>query len=200
MQFDSIKGIAYEARSIRSFDESYRIPDDVFEYLVTCADFCPSAGNLQPLKYRIVSDEDECSDVFANTKWAAYLKDIQLPPEGHRPVGYIVICHDTAVSAVTKYSSMDAGIAAQTINLAAKEKGLGCCMIGSFDPEQIGNVLRLPRKCEPVLVLALGKPDETPIICKPDDKLEGNERIKYFRDKAGLHFVPKRSLDEIILK
>ena len=78
--------------------------------------------------------------------------------------------------------------------LGAAEAGLGGCMIGSFDAEKIKTALRLTDSLEITLVLALGYADEAPEII--DAK---NGDIKYFR-KNGRHYVPKRSLDDIIIK
>jgi hypothetical protein len=69
-------------------------------------------------------------------------------------------------------------------------------MIGAFHPDTIGEKLRLPKKIVPVLILALGVPDETVFICNVD----ATGDTKYFRDKANLHFVPKRALDDIIVE
>jgi len=48
---------------------------------------------------------------------------------------------------------------------------------------------------EILLVLALGKPKETVIIEAAGP--EGD--IRYWRDEEGVHHVPKRSLDQIII-
>ncbi|MBR4934171.1 MAG: nitroreductase family protein, partial [Clostridia bacterium] len=115
---------------------------------------------------------------------------------GEEPTDFIVICHDTSVSPISEYSTMDVGIVAQTINLAACEKGFGCCMIGSFDKKATAELFSLPENLIPVLVLALGTPKESPIICSIGE--DGS--TKYFRDDANLHFVPKRQAEDVIVK
>ena len=185
-----------DARSVRVFDRSSSAGEENLKYFVSCAGLCPSAANLQPLKYRLCYDEDEVAKVFAHTKWAGYLKDIKLPPESKEPTDFIVICHDTDVCPITSYSSMDVGIAAQTINLAAREKGFGTCMIGSFDRDAVCDILSLEGNLVPVLVIAIGSPDEAPVICSVDEA----HGIKYFRNEEDVHFVPKRSHKEIIIK
>ena len=67
-------------------------------------------------------------------------------------------------------------------------------MIGSFDAEKINAALKLPQQYEITLVLALGVPDEAPEIV---DAESGD--IKYYR-RGGQHFVPKRALEEIIIR
>lgn len=186
----------YSARSVRVFDRSRPVGRENLEYFIDCARVCPTAANLQPLKYFIADDRETADSLFKLTKWAGYLKDVKLPPEGKEPTDFIVMCHDTDVCKPTDYSFMDAGICAQTINLAARERGFALCMIGSFDKEETVKLLSLPDNLIPVLVLAIGTPAEEPAICSlPEDG-----SIKYFRDANDLHFVPKRSIKEVIVK
>ena len=133
MLYTDVKELAYSARSIRVFDRSRPAGEENLRHFVECARFCPSAANLQPLKYRLCFEAEESHALFELTRWAGYIKDVKLPPEGCEPTDFIVICHDVNVTPINEYSSMDVGIAAQTINLAAKERGFSCCMIGSFD-------------------------------------------------------------------
>ncbi|RLC39426.1 MAG: nitroreductase, partial [Candidatus Coatesbacteria bacterium] len=48
---------------------------------------------------------------------------------------------------------------------------------------------------EILLVLALGKPAERVVI----EPVGEDGDTKYYRDEEGVHHVPKRSLDEIII-
>jgi len=79
--------------------------------------------------------------------------------------------------------------------LGATEAGFGGCMIASIKREALRNDLRIPEKFEIVLILALGKPAENIII----DEIR-NDDVKYWRDDKQNHHVPKRPLDELILK
>lgn len=89
----------------------------------------------------------------------------------------------------------DIGIAAQTILLAATEKGLGGCMIGSFEKGALKELLQLPAQIEPMLALAIGKPDETVALTAVG--LDGS--TDYYRDENDRHHVPKRALNDILL-
>lgn len=180
-------------RSIRSFDESRPVTDEMLTAFTDMARKCASAANRQPLKYRFVTGS-ECEKVQPLTAWAGALPHLELPPKGKMPTAFIMICHDTDISPVSDYAAMDVGIAAQTLALAAAEEGIGCCMIGSFKAE-IKEVLELPENLVPRLLLAFGYPAETAIICAPKDG-----SVTYFRDDAGVHFVPKRPLEEIVIR
>lgn len=188
-----IKDLMIKERSYRSFDESVKIDRATLVGFVDNARLIPSSVNLQPLKYRICNDKEECDKMLSLTKWAALLRDYELPPKGHAPTAYIVICVDKNISDKNIFDK-DVGIAAQTIMLSAVEAGFGGCMIGNFSSSKVAEALELPDGVVPSLVLGLGKPDEKIIIENIDEKGSA-----YYRDGEGNHRVPKRSLDEIIL-
>ncbi len=189
-----LKELVLNSRSYRSFDESKPIPEAELLELVDTVRLCPSAANRQPLKYRLCTERDEVEAVLALTKWAALLKDVVLPPEGHHPTAFVIICHDTTVAPDPKSSAVDVGIAAQTMLLAATELGYGGCMIGAFDGDRVEEMLRIPRKLRPVLLIAFGVPDETVLV----SEIGKDGDTKYFRDKAGIHYAPKRSLESVL--
>ena len=132
--------------------------------------------------------------MLSATRWAGKLKDVTLPPKGHAPTAYAVICADTQVIASAEQFQKDVGILAQTLLLAAVEDGFGGCMIGSFSKETVTDLLGLPEHLPPQLVIALGKPDER-VETVP---LPENGDTSYYREN-GVHYVPKRSLDKLII-
>lgn len=190
-----LKELIIENRSIRTFDESVRFDRATLASFVDCARLSASARNAQALKFRLVFEKNETEALLALTRWAGDITDRKLPPDGGHPTAFIVICHDKNVSeSMNDFSAMDVGIAAQSVTLAAAEAGYGACMIGSFSTEKCASLLSLPENVLPRLLIALGKRAETMILCEAQD---GN--TKYFRNSANVHFVPKRSLDEIII-
>ncbi|MBO5415267.1 MAG: nitroreductase family protein [Clostridia bacterium] len=186
--------ILKKCRSYRSFEGGVKIPEDMLLSFIENARIASATMNLQPLKYRIVTDDAEVAALLASTRWAAAL-DIKLPPEGHEPTAFIVVCHDTEITPAKPIFLKDVGICSEIIMLSAAEAGYGGCMIGSADVEKICSILGLAKNLEPQLVLALGKPDEEVIL---EDAEGGN--VKYYRDRYGVHHAPKRTLDEIVIK
>lgn len=180
-------------RSTRRFHQDSVISHEVLRDLVELARLSASGANLQPLKFLLSSDREKNETIFPHLAWAGYLKDWEGPEEGERPSAYIVILGDTEIS---KSFGCDHGIAAQSMMLGAVEKGFGGCMIGAVKREGLREALEIPARYEILLVLALGKPTEEVVI----DRLPPDGSIKYWRDEAGVHHVPKRLLDEIILE
>ena len=179
-------------RSYRRFLQKFHIDSKTLEELVDLARLSASGANLQPLKYILSYDPEKNAAIFPHLRWAGYLKDWDGPEEGERPAAYIIILGDKDI---TKSFGCDHGIAAQSIMLGATERGLGGCMIGSIQRAELREALKIPETFEILLVLALGKPLETVEI----ESAGAAGDIRYWRDKKGIHHVPKRSLDEIIL-
>jgi nitroreductase len=187
-----LKDIIFRTRSYRRFNESFRIDYKMLEQLVGLARLSASGANRQPLKFLIYNSIEDCERVFPSVIWAAYLKDWNGPEPGERPSGYIIILGDKSISEVF---GVDHGIAAQSIMLGATEAGLGGCMIASIKREQLRNELKIPDRFEILLILALGKPVEKVII----DEIKNGD-VKYWRDARENHHVPKRPLNELIIK
>jgi len=189
------RDLVLKNRSYRGFDESRRITREELLELVDLTRYTASSANLQPLKYAVVYEAEQTERVLALTRWAGALPHLPLPFEGTHPVAFIAVCVDTTIAANVTPMLKDVGIAAQTITLAAAEKELGCCMIGSFNAEKLKAELEMPEHISPQLVIALGKPAEKIVLT--DAGADG--KTTYYRDEAGTHYVPKRRLEDIVL-
>jgi nitroreductase len=185
-----LKELLRKNRSYRRFFQNQAIGMQTLRELVDQARLTPTGRNMQPLKYKLINDPAECDRLFPLLAWAGYLTDWDGPEEGEQPAAYIVMCNDTSLAAESKW---DQGICAQTILLGSVEAGYGGCIIGSFAKKELIELLGLPENLTPVLVLALGVPKERVELTE----VQAGD-IKYYRDEAGTHFVPKRPLDEII--
>lgn len=188
-----LKDLLKKNRSYRRFYNDKKITRDQLKELIELARLTPSAANLQPLKYILISEEEMNRKVYETLNWAGYLKDWDGPIEGERPAGYIIMLRDKSI---TQKQSVDEGISAQTICLGAVEQGLGCCIIASINRTKLTENLNIDHNFDIALVIALGYPKENVII--EDAKKDGS--IKYYRDNKGNHYVPKRSVNELIIK
>lgn len=188
----NLKDLIKRNRSYRRFHQDVSIPEYILEGLVDLARLSPSARNAQTLKYYISCDAETNAKIFPQLSWAGYLKNWDGPKEGEKPSAYIVILNDTNISDTY---FCDDGIAAQSMLLGAVEQGLGGCIVGSVDRLKLTKALKIPSHLKIVEVIALGKPREEVII---EDMKDGD--VKYWRDDAQVHHVPKRPLDEIIVK
>ncbi|MGM0425444.1 MAG: nitroreductase family protein [Thermodesulfobacteriota bacterium] len=187
-----IKELVKDSRSIRRFKHSEPMPMEVVLELVDTARFTPSAANKQPLRYVLCTEPELNQKIFDCLTWAAALPDWPGPAPEQRPAAYIVILEDSSISGT---GWMDQGIAAQTMLLAAREKGYGGCMLAAVNRRRLAEVLDLQEEYKILLVLALGKPAEEIIL----EEAAPGQNLDYYRDEQDVHHVPKRSLQEMVL-
>ena len=187
----SLKDLILRNRSYRRFEESHPISRQDLLDMIDAARLSASARNAQPLKYMLSNRQEMNDRIFPCLAWAGYLKDWPGPAEGERPSAYIIQLHDVDVA--SNYFCDD-GIAAQSILLTAVDKGLGGCIIASVKRESLAEILDLPEQLKIIQVIALGKPAEQ-VVLEPIK--EGD--IRYWRDHSGVHHVPKRSLEDLVI-
>ena len=184
-----------QARSHRGFRQDRKVTRRELEHLVECARFTPAARNDQVLKYYLAEKPETVAAIQPLTKWAGALAELHLPRKGAEPVAYIVICLDGSLAENPAPYQRDVGIVAQTMLLAAAEMGLNGCMIGSFAAGELREKLGLPEAIKPQLLLALG--EGTDRIVMTDVGEDGS--TTYYRDAEDTHYVPKRTLEQLIL-
>ena len=188
-----IKDLVIKNRSYRRFYEETEISQEALRELIGVVRNTASTVNSQALRFKLVNDKDSREKVFENLAWAGLLKDWDGPEEGERPSAYIIIMCDLSVGCNKHF---DDGIAAQTILLAATEMGYGGCMFGSINRKNLATEMNIDlEKYSIDLVVALGKPKETVRIVD----LPESGSTAYYRGSEGVHYVPKRSIDELIV-
>ena len=191
----SVKDLIYKDRSYRGFDRSYRFTREEMEEYVDVMRMSPSSMNKQALKFYIAYEEELVSRIQRETGWAKRLPQMELPHPGKEPTAFIIICQDKEVDPNLNLYQRDIGIAAHSALLLAAEKGLGGCMLGSINAGNLKEIMGYGDRLAPIIVVALGKPDETiRVVPLPED---GN--TDYYRDDDDIHYVPKRSLEEVLL-
>lgn len=187
--------LAAATRTIRRYREEQPIGEPLLRRLVDLARLGGSASNRQPLRYMIVTDERMRQQIFPCLTWAGYLSDWPGPAEGERPPAYIICLLDRERSAGRdRYAYVDLGIATQNLLLGAAELGIFGCRIAAFSPE-LERELRVAERYRILLVVALGYPAEQVVL----EEAAGELAVRYWRDENGVHHVPKRRLDDILL-
>lgn len=141
-------------RSIRKFKE-LPIADETIEQLLKAAMYAPSARNSQAWNFVLINKRgilDELSEIHP------YGKMLKQSPLA------ILVCGDKNIEENDAYLSINCSAATQNILLAAHSLGLGSVWLGIYPREErmnpIKNFLKLPEKCLPVSLIAIGWPDE----------------------------------------
>ena len=147
-------------RSIRRFKQD-RVPLDLLKQFVEAGIWAPTGGNRQYWKYIVIEDPEVAKKV----------KRVSPMVWGECPAA-ILVCYDFEKGTLSKegllssddpsISSEFAGFPSQNIGLAAHALGLGSCAIGGFNKSAVTKILDIPDSMEPVLLIVLGYPDESP--------------------------------------
>ncbi len=146
---DALK-VLKERRSVRRY-QNKEVPENIVLDIIDCARFAPTARNLQPWKFAIVSNEAERKKIAGIAEYGKFIADA--------PVCIAVFCEDT------KYYLEDGSAATTYILLAAKAYGLGTCWVaGDKKPyaDEIRTLFKMPSGWKLVSLISMGYPEETP--------------------------------------
>lgn len=190
---DTIK----RCRTYRKFDSQTQITDHELRKLIEINRFTPSPRNKQALKFVSYNVFEKDDLIFEHLRWAGALPNWQGPTKMQQPVAYILILADNELSPNHKADFLDmaVGIAAQTTMLLAADMGYGGTMIAAFHHKNIHEILKLDSHLQIKLILAIGKPAEKVVVRDMQ-----NDNFAYWRDDNQNHYVPKRTLNEILVK
>ena len=179
-------------RTIRRFKQK-SIPKFILRRLINTARLSPSAANLQPLEFVVVTNKDICAKIFSHLSWAAYIAPYGKPPLDKRPVAYIAVLVNK-IKTQAKYTPYDVGAAAQSILLVAWEQGIGSCWMQAINRNKIKKILNISKNFRLDSIISLGYRNESPVV----EKFRGS--VKYWKDKKGILHVPKRKISQITHK
>ena len=185
----SLYDIIVSRRTIRQF-KPLPIARSFLEKLVNAARLAPSAGNLQPLEFIVVDEDETRKKIFPCLRWAGYIAPEGNPKPGNEPMAYIISLVNSSVR--EKGYEYDVGAAMENMILTAWEEGLGTCWLISVDREKVVEILRIPKGYKVDCVLALGYPAENPLLEELKDS------VKYWKDNEDVLHVPKRNLKDIV--
>ena len=176
-------------RSHRAYDVSFQVREDQLRRIIEINRYTPSARNQQVLRFRMVLS-DEAEKVLPHIRLGAALPELNLPQKGSEPRAFIIIC---SIAEESRFVDIDLGIAAQSMLLQATEIGLNGICIAAFDKQRIKEQFNLPY--EPLMILAIGRGKDNIVLTE----IKANESHNYYR-KDGIHYVPKLSFEELIIK
>ena len=177
-----------QRRSIRKFRPE-PVSYDCLKKIVDISRLYPTGGNLQPVRFAILSSKELTDALFADLRWAMYLPGYTIA-EDERPTAYIVLLRDETI---LKKCDYDIGAASTMVMLASADQGLATCPIGNFHAGRLTELLKLPENLKPELVIALGYPGQESRVVSMEDS------IRYRQDEEGNFLVPKWSTEEVLV-
>ncbi|MDH7568260.1 MAG: nitroreductase family protein [Armatimonadota bacterium] len=137
-------------RSIRAYS-SRPVPREVLEEILECARWSPSARNVQPWAFVVITDPATRQRIADLTEYGKHI--------AHAPVCVAVFCEQT------RYYLEDGCIATYSVLLAAWGHGLGTCWVaGERKPYApvIAQLLNAPHNYRLISLVSLGYPAENP--------------------------------------
>lgn len=160
--------IIEERRSIRKFTEQ-SLDEEQISQLIAKTSYAPSWKNCQPIRYIAVCDAamkqkvaQECVMGFAGNQ--AIIENCPVLIVETIVHGRSGFERDGSYSTTKedRWEVFDAGIAAQTLCLAAQEMGLGTVIMGIFDEQKLAETVGIPEGQIAAALIAVGYPDIRP--------------------------------------
>ena len=154
-----------ERRSIRNYADK-EVPEDALHAILEAVQWTPSWANTQCWKIVVVKDPA----VKAALQEAVPASNPAFKSIVKAPV-VLALCAEKGTSGyykhivTTRYGDwfmFDLGLAAQSICLAAHEKGLGTLIVGLYDHDKVDKALNLPDGVENVALIPLGYATKVP--------------------------------------
>jgi nitroreductase len=154
-----------ERRSVRTFKLKQIDLKDIYEALDD-ARFAPSSGNIQNWRVMIIKEEEKIKEVAVacvRQKWIT-----------EAPV-VLVVCNepDDVIRVYGDkgeiYALENVCFFTQNLILALHARGLGSCIVGSFDKVAIKRIIKCPETMQPLFVIPVGVSNEIKKVPKRDE-------------------------------
>jgi nitroreductase len=137
-------------RSVRAYTRA-PVPRKIIEDVVDCGRLAPTANNVQPWEFVVITDPELLRRIAVITDYGKFIADA--------PVCVVVLSKET------KYYLEDGSAATENILLAARAHGLGSCWVAGDKKPYVTEICRLvgaPRGCKLVSLIPIGYPAESP--------------------------------------
>ena len=177
-------------RTYRRFAQK-PVPPDVAHDIVEAVRLSSCGANRQAVRLVMVQSPELVAKVQPLVKWAAYLPPEQGTPKADElPTLYAAVVQDTAIPGDL---ATDTGIALANMTLAAWDKGVGSCIMGSINKPKLTELLGIEAPQQLVYMVAFGYPSHKARVVP----LTAETGVKYYLDENRDYCVPKRSKEEI---
>lgn len=179
-------------RTYRRFAQR-AVPHEILTEAVDAARMASCGANRQTVRYIVVESADAVAAVQPLVHWAAYLPPEQGTPKADElPTAFIAVLQDDNLPGA---SDVDVGLALGSLTAATWAHGVGSCIMGAIDRPALKELLALPEGVRLCYMVALGYPTHESHLVEMQDG-----SVKYYLDADRNYCVPKRGMDEVLLK
>ncbi|WP_223555011.1 MULTISPECIES: nitroreductase family protein [Lysinibacillus] len=178
--------VMHERKSIRKYEENYKIPQAELEELLVEATTAPSSSNLQPWRFLVIQDEavkkelrsiannqeqvETASAIIAVLGDTAMYKNVEEVYTKNFELGYmdeatknmmiensLKLYSNLPKEVLKNIATFDAGLISMQIMLLAKDMGYDTVTMGGFNKEAFAQRFDLTENLVPIVLIAIGK-------------------------------------------
>ncbi|MBI5152825.1 nitroreductase family protein [Candidatus Peregrinibacteria bacterium] len=148
--FDVVKN----RHSVREFDSSKKVSDEMIEKILEAAKLAPSAGGLKSQRFYVVKD--------AEKKQALSRASLDQEFVAHAYAVFVIAGDKDRCGlkygdrGKNLYVIQDAAAAAENMFLTATALGLASCWVGAFDEKEVQKILGLAPNIRPMVIMPVG--------------------------------------------
>jgi nitroreductase len=192
-------------RAVKQYDASYKMSEAELKELLEIAGRAPSSWNLQHWKFFVITDQDAKQrllpiaygqqQVVDASAVIAVLGDLEANRNAEAVFGPAVAAGQMSaevkknliaqidgaytIPTVPRDEAIrNASLAAMTLMLAARAKGLDTCPMGGFDAQKFVEEFRVPSRYLPVMLITVGKAAQPG---RPSDRFPVEETVVWNR-------------------
>jgi nitroreductase len=142
----------FARRSIRQFIDGKPVEKEKVIKLLEMAMAAPSACNIQPWEFIVISDQEKIKEI----------KGIIFQGNYNTPLIIVVCGNPKFIPWENDIGITDCAAAIENMLLAATAMDLGSVWIGGFNPDDVKKLLSIPENVHPVGIVYFGYPAKNP--------------------------------------
>ena len=150
MNEKTVLGAIFARRSIRHFAENKPVEKEKINILLEAAMAAPSACNLQPWEFIVVSEKENLDKLYTAMQ----------PGSPSAPLAMIICANVSGIPWGGEGWRIDCSAAVENMMLAAVSMELGSLWIGSHNEETVRKLFNIPENIRLMSIVYFGYPDE----------------------------------------
>ncbi len=143
-----VRDVIYARRSVRRYVEGKQVDDQTIVELLKAGMAAPTACNLQPWEFVVVTDPDVLTPLKAATSQGDY----------NAPMAMVILGNTKCVPWEGEDWKIDCSAAVENMMLLAAAMGLGSVWLGAFDEDKVRALLDIPDNIAVMNIVYFGYP------------------------------------------
>lgn len=167
-------------RSVRVY-QNKSVNIELINKAIETAQMAPSWKNTQTVNYVVIKNEEKKKALMEllpsfNSKTVSTAAAVVVMTTNKYRCGYEKDGSWTTKKE-DKWEMFDAGLAAEALCLSLWDEGIGSCIMGIYDEDNISSFIGLPDNQYVTAIISLGYPAETP---EPPKRKKLEDKVRYY--------------------